>query len=276
MKKMVLIIVLFLCSFSFAQEIEITNKHVGVFNSVTYDENMNITNDADIRIAAGVIVKKDSVVSFCFRSIFVNPGNSFAQFWIQEKYKDLTFKAGLMPRPISLNRDSPVDHGAQFEPKGTTVIPGGTTGMVVVQKIDALSVSAGTYYLASSKSIEYNGSVEMKFDGTSVLAAGFYSREKYGIAGTVKCKYGRITGYWDSENTISGVAAVNIGSYGTLFCTGIYDYITKKPSHFQFGWVRDFSIPVTVLSEKVELQYLAGFGYVTTDKKLNAYLWIYF
>lgn len=277
MKRFALIAIVLFSSIAFAQNLKLTNEHVGMFNVISYDSSLNHSSSADLRIAAEVVAEVDSVMSFYCRGILLYPGNGFAQFWLQEKYKDLIFKAGLMPRPITSNRVPSVSHDAQFEPTGTTPIPGAATGMVFVQKIDALSVSAGTYYLPSSQSIEYDGSVEVQLGGNySILAGGFYSREKYGVAGTFKCEYGKVTGYWDSENTISGVAAVNIGSYGTLFCTGIYDYITKKPSHFQFGWVRDFSIPVTVLSEKVELQYLAGFGYVTTDKKLNAYLWIYF
>lgn len=280
MKRFALVAIVLFSSFSsiaFAQKLKLTNEHVGVFNSVSYDSSLNHSSSADLRVAAEVVAKVDSVISFYFRGVFLHPGNGFAHFWLQEKYKDLTFKAGLMPRPITSNRVPSVSHDAQFEAKGTTPIPGAATGIVFVQKIDALLVSVGTYYLPSSQSIEYDGSVEMQLGGScSILAGGFYSREKYGIAGTFKCEYGKITGYWDSENTISGVTAVNIGSYGALFCTGIYDYTTEKPSHLQFGWVRDFSIPITILSEKVELQYLAGFGYVTTEKKLNVYLWIYF
>lgn len=277
MKKIILIAVLFFSSVVFAQNIKLANEHVGIFNTVSYDENLNYSNSVDLRAAAGVVAEVDSVMSFYLRSVFLYPGKGFAQFWIQEQYKNLTFKAGLMPRPISFNKPSPVSHAAQFEPKGTTPIPGAATGMVFVQKIDVLSISAGTYYLPSSQSIEYDGSVEAQLgSGYSILAGGFYSREKYGVAGTFKCSYGKVTGYWDSKNTLSGVVSANIGSYGGPFCTFIYDREIGEMSHFQFGWTKDFSIQMAVLSEKVELQYLAGFGYVTTDKKLNAYLWIYF
>lgn len=273
--KNIAIIVVFciLCTPLFAQDISLTQKHVGIINTVTYDERLKSTNDVNLRISSQVIVNHDSLTNVFLRCVFTYPGIGFGQFWIEEKHKDLTFKAGLMPRPISLNRPSPVGHEAQFEPKGTTVIPGGGTGLLLVQKIkEIVSVSGGVYYLPSEKIPEYNAGVQTKVSNLSVMAAGFYSKKKHGIGFTIQYEPVKITGFWDSEKTLSGFSKFTIGEYGDAFCTFIYDRIAHHAQHFQIGLAKDYFVNV----ESLDFRCLFGCGYVTTNKVLNIYIWMYF
>lgn len=72
--------------------------------------------------------------------------------WWNTQIKNTTLQIGFMGRPIAfLNRPSPVSSGAQFEPRGLSVIPGSAIGGLLTQKISDMKVYGGVLLSAERK-----------------------------------------------------------------------------------------------------------------------------
>jgi len=255
------------------KNIELVESHVGILYGPVYDKDGNITHNIDGRVGGHFRIAINDATDLNFRTVFVSPGNGFGHFWIEKKYGGTFFGAGFMPRMIAENRPSPTSHDGHYEFIGTAAIPGAATGTFVGQKIGSMTLKGGVYYSEAGKSIEYNAGISCdNIFGFSTNIGGLYSREHYGVAGTLKNSFITLTGFWESEKTVSGLCEIDLGVIKP-FGTFIYDRERENFSDdVEVGFTKTFSVNSSLPS----LTCLVGSGYFPKTKSIKFYFWTYF
>ncbi len=272
MKRFALVaIILLFATVVCAQEAKITSYYAGALYTGSYNKELSLSHDINIRGAGEMTIVLNDATDIFFRGAYVVGGKSFGQFWLREKYKDFQFDVGFLGRPVGfLNRPSPIGNGAQFEPPGTAVIPGSGTGVVLSQKMDNLSLYGSAYYAPDIEKADYNLGAKYNFGDFSLSVCGFYNPENHGIASTLKSESTTVT-VFESKDLRSCFLEIPFGNFGSPFFTAVYDKGEEKLSSAEIGWTKGFDLRDSYNN----LKGLVGCGYITTDEVFNIYFWLY-
>jgi hypothetical protein len=282
MKAILVTFVVFFCfvSVTFGQKssqktetVKLVESHVGILYGPVYDKDGNISHNIDGRVGGHFKININDATDLNFRTVFVSPGSGFGHFWIEKHYGGTFFAAGFMPRMISENRPSPTSHDGHYEFVGVAAIPGAATGTFIGQKVGSVTLKSGVYYSEAGKSLEYNTGVSCDdIVGFSANIGALYSREYYGVAGTLKNDLVTFTGFWESKQIVSGLCEIDFGIVKP-FLTFIYDREKKDFSDdSEFGFTKTFSVN----SNLPGLTCLVGSGYFPKTGNIKLYFWTYF
>ena len=239
---------------------EITKSFIGVLYTGSYDRDLKVSHNANLRLAA-----EFKISDFCFRGIYTSENKNFLGAEWLKNFSDYTsITLGYMARPVTfLNRPHPISAGAQFEPPSLGVIPGSAIGGLLTQKFSGGNLYGGVYYLPNEKLPEYN----LGFSNDVGSFGGFFSERNSGVAGTVKFSGLTLTGYYESIKTTSCFMEVVLGDLGAPYLSIVYDR-KEKTYDSEVGWTREWEVDKNIY-------VLIGLGYLPEAKILNVYFWVH-
>ncbi len=254
----------------------IATKYVGAFYIGSYDPNGVLKNDVTFRIGGDAILPVYEHMTLNVRAgydVCQSSGKqmAFGKFFFERESSFVDGAIGFMPRPITFAfRPAPLSADGHFEPPALAAMPGCNTGAYVAKKIgdDGPAIMAGTYYLAPSRSVEWNASAKQKIGSLEIRIAGYASRVQKGVAAGIHIGEASLTGFTTSDSIFTALLVVPT-SVITPYLNVNYSRARHDYDHLEIGVVKTYCLPYG------GAQMLVGVGYQYHSKLLNTYVQLY-
>ncbi len=255
----------------------VASKYVGAFYIGSYDPNGVLKNDVTVRIGGDAVLPIYEYMTLNTRAGYdicesTGKAMAFGKFFLERKSPVVDAAMGFMPRPITFAfRPAPLSADGHFEPPALAAIPGCNTGAYVAKQIgdEGPSLMAGPYYLASSRSVEWNASARQNIDSSlEIRVAGFSSRIRKGVAVGIHIGEASITGFTTSDSVLTALLVVPT-PIATPYFNVNYSRARHDYDNFEIGIVKTYCLPYG------GAKMLVGIGYQFNTRFLNTYVQLY-
>ncbi|MFA5155318.1 MAG: hypothetical protein WC453_02690 [Patescibacteria group bacterium] len=247
------------------------SKYLGVLYTGTYDQDTNLKNNVSLRLGSDAVLPIMDQLNLNVRGGYETGtgGNSaFGKFYLEWSPEFLKCYLGYAPRPITLVfKPAPLSADGQLGRSALKPIPGSNLGAYAAKEIipGKLSLMAGSYFLAPSKSVEWDGSIKYKPGAIEFLLSGYTSRINRGLAVGFKTAAISVTGFTTSDSLWTAWLNVKtkvLNPYVSI----TYNRNRHKYGQIELGWDKIFSLPYG--GAKVR----AGMSYECQAKLLNTFV----
>lgn len=250
------------------------SKYIGVLYTGSYDSDGIISHNATFRLGGDAVLPVIEQITLSARAGYdvgsSGKGAAFGKMFFERKSSVVDIAVGYALRPIgAAMRPAPLTGDGHFEPPSLAVMPASGTGLRLGKQLwnNGPSVMAGLFYLAPSRSGEWNLSVRQKAGSVEFLAAGYTSRIRSGIAAKVATDYATVTAFTTSDSLFTGLIVVPT-KVCDPFVTVNYDRNTHRPLNLEVGWTKVFAL-------RDGFHALVGMGYQQHSRLLNMYVQMY-
>lgn len=252
------------------------SKYLGVFGINSYDSKGARTNDVTLQLGGTAVLPiLERITLNTWAGYEAGPttnGQVFGKFCFERKSSLINVDIGYMPRPIAcIMRPAPLSADGHFEPPALSAIPGTETGGSIGRKLwdNGPDATIGAFYLAPSKSVEYNASLGQKLGIFDLSVACFASRDtRSGIAGRIKVERISLTAFTTKDSVATGLLCWEMKAF-TFYANMNYNRNHDSFSNLEFGVVKTFTMPYD------GMKMLVGAGYQQPTKSVNLYVQLY-
>ena len=251
------------------------SKYLGVFGIDSYDAKCARTNDVTLRIGGDAVLPFFERITLNTRAGYetgpTEKGCVFGKFYFERKSSLVNIDVGYMPRPIAcIMRPAPLSADGHFEPPALSAMPGTETGAYIGRKLwdNGPDAMIGAFYLAPSKSIEGNASLDQKLGSFDISIACFASRNtRSGCVVNVKAQKVSLTAFATSDSVATGLLCWEM-KFFTFYANANMNSNNNSFSRLEFGIVKTFIMPYG-------MKMLVGAGYLQNSRTVNFYVQLY-
>lgn len=260
----------------FAQDSAVVaSRYAGAFYIGSYDKDGTVKNDITVRAGGcATLPMFERVVLSAqagYETRLSGEWVAFGKFCFERKSSLVDVGVGYMPRPITLAmRPAPLSAGGHFEPPALAAMPAAGTGAYLAKQFASgwPTVMLSTYYLASSQSVEWNGSVQGTFGSVELRAAGYASRIRKGIAANVVIRRASFTVFTTSDSVFTALLVMPTAVFDPYVNVN-YSRARHDFDHLEIGLTKVYQLPYG------GAQMLIGIGYQYHSKLLNTYVQLF-